>query len=55
MILGDDSNYAILCCIPKAPDELSDDGTPVFRAGSTRPISIVDAANRIVAAVLQTS
>ena len=55
VIFGDDFNYAILCCIPKAPDELSDDGTPVFRAGSTRPISIVDAANRIVAAVLQTS
>jgi hypothetical protein len=50
---NEDFNYAILCCIPKAPDEISSDGKSIFTAGSTRPISIVDAANRIIAAVLK--
>ena len=45
-------NHAFLCCIPKSSDEQDDTGTPVYTAGSTRPISIVDAANRIIAAIL---
>ena len=36
----------------KTSDELTDDGTPVYTASSTRPISIVDAANRIIASIL---
>ena len=45
-------NHAFLCCIPKSSDEQDDKGTPVYTAGNTRPISIVDAANRIIAAIL---
>ena len=45
-------NQAFLCCIPKTADEVDNSGTPVFSASSTRPISIVDAANRIIAAIL---
>jgi hypothetical protein len=45
-------NHAFLCCIPKSSDEQVDGGTPVYTAGNTRPISIVDAANRIIAAIL---
>ena len=45
-------NHAFLCCIPKAADEHSSNGHPVHTASGTRPISIVDAANRIIAAIL---
>ena len=49
--LGDGFNQAFLCCIPKSADETTCNGHAVFTAGSTRPISIVDAANRILAAI----
>ena len=43
--IDEDFNYALFSCIPKAPDEISCDGEPIFTAGSTRPISNVDASN----------
>lgn len=48
-------NHALLRCIPKVADELSAEGIPIFNAGSTRPISVVDASNGPVAAVLKTA
>jgi hypothetical protein len=45
-------NHAFLCCKPKSSDERNDNGTPVYIASNTRPISIVDASNRIIAAIL---
>jgi hypothetical protein len=53
--ISEEFNLAFLCCIPKVPGGLTTDGIPIFTAGSTRPISIVDAANRIVASVLKTT
>jgi hypothetical protein len=41
-----------LCCIPKSAEEKSNNGDLVHSASGTRPTSIVDAANRIVAAIL---
>ena len=40
-------NLAFMTCIPKDADGEMDDGTKVFAPGSTRPISVVDIANRI--------
>ena len=51
--VDEDFNFAIMCCIPKANDDFSDDGVRIHKANATRPISIVDAANRIFAAVLK--
>ena len=53
--LDDEFNYAFLCCIPKTTDERTSDGQPIHSAVGTRPLSIVDAANRIVAAILNAS
>ena len=50
--LDDDFNQAILCCIPKGSNDHDDNGVPIHTAAGTRPLSIVDAANRIVAAIL---
>jgi endonuclease/exonuclease/phosphatase family metal-dependent hydrolase len=50
--LNDGFNHAYLCCIPKPTDERSQSGEPVHVPGSTRPLSIVDASNRIVAAIM---
>jgi endonuclease/exonuclease/phosphatase family metal-dependent hydrolase len=50
--LNDDFNFAYLCCIPKPTDERSQSGEKIHGASSTRPLSIVDAANRIVAAIM---
>ena len=52
---GADFNHAILCRIPKSADEQSETGVPVYIAANTRPLSIVDAANRIVAAIMNAS
>ena len=49
---NEDFNFAFLCCIPKATKEKHLTGAPIHSAASTRPLSIVDAANRIVAAIL---
>jgi hypothetical protein len=50
---GDDFNLAYMICIPKAPDGKLEDGTSCYAAAGTRPLSIVDAANRILAAIFQ--
>jgi hypothetical protein len=47
----DDFNVALMVCIPKAADGFLDDSTPYFKPGGTRPISIVDASNRILASI----
>ena len=52
--LNEEFNFAFLCCIPKASNETDQAGVPIHAASSTRPLSIVDAANRIVAAILNT-
>ena len=48
-----DFNYAIMCCIPKTVGETSAEGEAAHTADATRPISIVDGANRILAAILK--
>jgi hypothetical protein len=53
--LGEAFNHAFLCCIPKSADGITSNGLPVHTAGGTRPISIVDASNRIIAAILSTA
>ena len=53
--LGDSFNAAFVACIPKAAESTSDDGTPIITASGTRPLSIVDATNRIVAGILNTA
>ena len=50
--LDADFKHAFLCCIPKPAGEKVNGGQPVHAAGDTRPITIVDAANRIIAAIL---
>ena len=47
----DDFNMAMLVCIPKAADGLLKDSTPYYPPAGTRPISIVDASNRILASI----
>lgn len=47
----DDFNLALMVCLPKAVDGTLDDNSPYFSAGGTRPLSIVDAANRILASI----
>ena len=49
---NEDFNFAFLCCIPKATKEKHLTGAPIHSAANTRPLSIADAANRIVAAIL---
>ena len=44
-----DFNLALMVCIPKCADGFLDDNTPLYSAGGTRPISIVDASSRILA------
>ena len=48
----DDFNLVFLCCIPKDSKEKDSTGASIHSAATTRPLSIVDAANRIVAAIL---
>ena len=52
-ILGKDFNLAYMICTPKKPDGQLDDLTPYYSAGGTRPLSIVDAGNRILASILR--
>ena len=42
-------NLGLLCCLPKKADGTTDTGLPIFTADSTRPLSIVDTANRLLA------
>jgi hypothetical protein len=45
----DDFNLAYMICFPKEAEGAMNDGTPFFNPGGTRPISIVDASNRLLA------
>jgi hypothetical protein len=49
--IGEDFNVALMVCIPKGADGFLDNGTPYYGPGGTRPISIVDASNRILASI----
>ena len=51
----DDFNFAFMIYIPKAQDGELEDGTKVYTPGSTRPISIVDACNRLLACIFKTT
>ena len=48
---ADDFNLAYMVCISKEDEGISADGMPYCSAGGTRPISIVDAANRVLASI----
>ena len=48
-----DFNWAILVCIGKESSETLDTGEAVYTADSTRPISIVDASNRLIASIFR--
>ena len=48
---GEDFNLAYMVCISKGDEGTSVDGVPYCSPGGTRPISIVDAANRILASI----
>ena len=48
---GEDFNLALMVCIPKCADGLLEDNMPYYAPGGTRPISIVDSANRILASI----
>ena len=48
---GDDFNLAKMVCLPKAADGLLEDSTPFYTPSGTRPLSIVDASNRILASI----
>jgi hypothetical protein len=42
-------NHGLLCCLPKSPSHTRADGTPLYDASDTRPLSIVDCTNRVIA------
>ena len=43
-------NMGILCCIPKGSGELDEQHGQVYEVSQTRPLSLVDVSNRMVAA-----
>ena len=47
----EDFNLAYMVCISKGDDGMTEDAVPYCSASGTRPISIVDAANRILASI----
>ena len=49
----DDFNLAFLICLPKGAGEKFLDGAFGFEPSSTRPLSVVDASNRIIASVFR--
>jgi hypothetical protein len=51
----EDFNQAILICIPKTEGELTPQGLSSHEASGTRPLSIVDASNRIIASMFRLS
>eukprot|EP00973_Karenia_brevis_P076941 10684792-Karenia_brevis.AAC.1 len=60
MINGDgkvpeDFNHGFLTCIPKMIEDWAFEGELVVGVSNTRPILVVDAANRLLAAKLQAS
>jgi exonuclease III len=42
-------NLGLLCCLPKKPTGSTQDGEPAFLPSDTRPLAIVDTANRLIA------
>ena len=46
-------NHAFMVCFPKDPVQEQDDSTKVYTAEGTRPISIVDCSNRILACIFK--
>ncbi len=48
----EDFNWAFLVCIPKSEGEVNGEGLCFHEASNTRPLSIVDASNRILASML---
>ena len=48
-----DFNTAFLLCLPKTVGVVDEQGQTLHDAGNTRPLSIVDAANRIIASVFR--
>ena len=46
-------NLGLLCCLPKKPSGHSADGTPYYTADHTRPLSIVNCDNRLVASAMR--
>ena len=49
----DDFNLAYMVCISKGAEGLSEERVPFCSPGGTRPISIVDCANRILASIFR--
>jgi len=48
-----DFNTAFLLCLPKTAGVVDEQGQTFHDAGNTRPLSIVDAANRSIALVFR--
>ena len=48
-------NYAFLVCLPKAANGHDSNGMPYYTPECTRPLSIVDASNRILASIFRLS
>ena len=46
------TNHAFLICLPKGDGSTLPDGTALHDPADTRPLSIVDASNRILASIL---
>ena len=49
----DDFNFAFLICLAKSAGSVTPDGTRLHEVADSRPLSIVDASNRILASILQ--
>ena len=49
----EDFNWAFLVCLPKKATRTNPDGTEVYDAGGTCPLSVVDASNRILTNVFR--
>lgn len=50
--IPEDFNYAFLICLPKSASSRLPDNTDVYEPSCTRPLSVVDATNRVVASIL---
>ena len=48
-----DFNVAFMVCFPKAAEGKTEDGTQFYTPAGTRPISIVDASNRLFASIFK--
>ena len=60
MLDGDDApddafNLAFMLCIQKEPVCSTHDGQPVYKPSRLRPLSIVDASNRLLASIFHIS